>query len=218
MNKAILMTVLAVIAMVLTGCASANRTQQKGDSNVYHLTGVPKPYTAGDSASARYKAFVGPYEVHEEHHGKQEFRTVNYSEFIKAALAKRFGTNVTFVDNPEGADIEILMKRKISGYNLKSADLQFITARVNGVIVTAKGQIYHRKLHWPPNDEDLATEIQSAADALVSVLKETPNGSIEVASLSISVDSDIRYYKESDGVSVMEGPLGYNVENCLDLD
>jgi hypothetical protein len=217
MKKTILMTILAIIALALTGCAGADLAQKKGDNNVYHLTGVPKPYVAGVPASAKYKAYVAPYEVNEEHHGKQELRTVNYTEFIKAALAKKFGTNITFIDN-KGADIEIFIKRKINGYDLKSSDFQFITAQVNGVIVTAKGELYHRKPHWPPTAEDVTAEIESAADALVSVLKETPNGKIEVAPLRVSVDNDIRYYKESNGVSVMEGPLGYNVEKHVDAD
>jgi hypothetical protein len=156
--------------------------------------------------------------VNEEPHGKQEFRTVNYTEFIKAALTKRFGTNITFVDDPKGADISILIKRKMSGYDLKSSNFHFITAQVNGVIVTAKGQVYHRKPHWPPTAEDVAAEIEPAAEALVSVLKETPGGSIEVATLHVYADNDIRYYKESNGVSVMEGPLGYNVEKRIDVD
>ena len=217
MKKAILMTVLAVSALVLTGCAGADRAQKKGDSNVYHLTGIPNPYVAGVPASAKHKAYVAPYEVNEERHGKQEFRTVNYTEFIKAALAKRFGTNITFIDS-KGADIEIFMKRKISGYDLKNSDFHFITAQINGVIVTAKGQIYHRKPHWPPTAGDVAAEIESAAEALVSVLKETPDGKIEVAPLRVSVDNDIRYYKESNGVSILEGPLGYNVEKRVDAD
>jgi len=212
------MTVLAVIAMVLTGCAHADRVQLTEDANVYHLTVVPKPYAAGAPASAKYKAYVAPYEVNEEPRGKQQFRTVNYTEFIKAALAKRFATNITFVDDPKGADIEIFMKRKTSGYDLRSADVHFITARVNGVIVTAKGQIYHRKVHWPPTAEYVAAEIEPAADALVSVLKETPNGSIEVSPLHVFVDKDLRYYNERNGVSIMEGPLGYNVEKRIEAD
>ena len=218
MKKVTLITVLTVIAMVLTGCAHTNRSQREGDSNVYHLTGVPKPYSAGVPASAKYKAYVAPYEVNEEPHGKQEFRTVNYTEFIKAALTKRFGTNITFVDDPKGANIEIFVKRKISGYDLNSSKFHFITAQVNGVIVTAKGQVNHRKPHWPPTAQDVAAEIEAATEALVSVLKETPNGSIEVATLHVYADNDIRHYKESNGVSVTEGPLGYNVEKRIDED
>jgi hypothetical protein len=217
MNKAILITILALSALALTGCAGADRAQKKGDNNVYHLTAVSKPYTAGVPASAKYKAYVAPYQINEEPRGKQEFRTVNYTEFIKGALAKKFGTNITFVDN-KGADVEIFMKRKISGYDLKTSDFQYITAQVNGVVVTAKGEINRRKPHWPPTAEDVAAEIESAADALVSVLKETPNGKIEVSPLRVSADNDIRYYKESNGVSVIEGPLGYNVEKRVDAD
>jgi hypothetical protein len=217
MKKAILITVLTLSALALTGCAGTDRAQKKGDNNVYHLTAVSKPYTAGVLASAKYKAYVAPYQVNEEPRGKQEFRTINYTEFIKAALAKRFGTNITFVDT-KGADIEIVMKRKISGYDLKYSDFHFITTQVNGVIVTAKGEIYRRKPHWPPTAEDVAAEIESAADALVSVFKETPDGKIEVAPLRVSVDNDLRYYKESNGVTVMEGPLGYNVEKRIDVD
>jgi hypothetical protein len=217
MKKAVLTTILAIIALALTGCAGADRTQKKGDNNVYHLTAVSKPYVAGVPESAKYKAYVAPYAVKEEPHGKQEFRTVNYTEFIKGALTKRFGTNITFVDN-KGADIDIVIKRKISGYDLKSSNFQFITAQVNGIIVTAKGEIKRRKPHWPPTAEDVAAEIESAADALVSVLKETPTGKIEVSPLRVSVDNDSHYYKESNGVSVLEGPLGYNVEKRVDVD
>jgi hypothetical protein len=217
MNKAILITIVAVSALALTGCAGADRAQKKGDNNVYHLTAVSKPYVAGVPESAKYKAYVAPYEIKEEPRGKQEFRTVNYTEFIKGALAKKFGTNITFIDN-KGADIDIVIKRKISGYDLKSSDFHFIISQVNGVVVTAKGEIKRRKPHWPPTAEDVAAEVESAADALVSVLKETPTGKIEVSPLRVSVDNDIRYYKESNGVSILEGPLGYNVEKRVDVD
>jgi hypothetical protein len=39
-----------------------------------------------------------------------------------------------------------------------------------------------------------------------------------VATLNVYADNDILYYKESNGVSVMEGPLGYNIEKRIDID
>src|SRR5208337_2294960 len=136
--------------VIIAGCSTVDYPQHKGDSNVYHLNGVPKPFETGNPASAKYKAYVAPYKVGEERHGKQEFRTVNYSEFMKAALAKKFGGKLAFVAQPEQAGIVIEIRDEISAFDLKSSAFLYITAKVNGVFVTAKGEVFYRKPHWPP--------------------------------------------------------------------
>src|SRR5271157_1314132 len=135
MIKALLLAVTAVFAVISAGCSTLDYPQHKGDSNVYHLDSVPKPFVTGNPASAKYKVYVAPYKVGEERYGKQEFRTVNYSEFIKAALAKKFGGSLAFVDKAEHANIVIDMKDKRSAFDLKSSAFLYITAKVNGVFV-----------------------------------------------------------------------------------
>ncbi len=218
MFKTLLIAVSVVFAVIIAGCSTVDYPQHKGDSNVYHLNGAPKPFETGNPASAKYKAYVAPYKVDEERYGKYEFRTVNYAEFIKAALVKKFGGSLAFVGQAEQANIVIDMKHKISGFDLTSSALLYITAKVNGVFVTAKGQVYYRKPHWPPTPEDVASEVETAADALVSVLKEMPDGTMGVPVLNLYEDKDAYYFSERNGVSVMEGSLGYNVAKRIEVD
>ena len=218
MGKMSFIAVSAVFAVIIAGCSTVEFPQHKGDSNVYHLNGAPKPFETGSLASAKYKAYVAPYKAGEERYGKQEFRTVNYSEFIKEALAKKFGGSLAFVDQPEHANIVIDMKNKISAFDLKSSAFLYITAKVNGVFVTAKGQVYYRKPHWPPTSDDVASEVGTAADALVSVLKEMPDGTIGVSPLDLYEDKNTYYLSERNGVSVMQGALGYNVAKRIEVD
>jgi hypothetical protein len=218
MGKTSLIAVSLFFAVIIAGCSTVDYPQHKGDSNVYYLNGVPKPFETGNPASAKHKAYIAPYKVGEERYGKQEVRTVNYSEFIKAALAKKFGGSLAFVDQAEHADIVIDMKNKISAFDLQSAAFLYITAKVNGVFVTAKGQVYYRKPHWPPTSDDVASEVGAAADALVSVLKETPEGTIGVSPLDLYEDKDLYYFSKRNDVSVMQGPLGYNVAKRIEVD
>jgi len=207
---------LAVIAMA--GCSSVNYPQHKNDNNTYHLNGAPKPYQTGIVASAKYKAYVAPFKTKEERYGRQEYRVINYTEFIKAALAGKFGNNLAFVDREDQANVIVDMKSKINGFDLKSSVSLYITARINGVLVTAKGEVYYRKPHWPPTSDDVRTETETAADALVSVLREMPDGTLGVAPLNLYEDKDTYYFDERNGVSVMQGPLGYNVEKHIEVD
>ncbi len=218
MGKTSLIAVSAVFAVVVAGCSTVEYPQHKGDSNVYHLNGAPKPFETGQPAAAKYKAYVAPFKVNEERYGKQEFRTVDYSEFIKAALAGKFGVGLAFVDRADHANIVIDMRKKISAFDLKSSAILYITARVNGVFVTAKGQVFYRKPHWPPTSEDVDTEVGTAADALVSVLRKMPDGTIGVSPLDTYEDKDTYYFSERNGVSIMQGPLGYNVAKSLEVD
>lgn len=218
MGKTLLITISAVFAVIIAGCSTVGFPPHKGDSNVYHLDGAPKPYETGKPASAKYKAYVADYKVGGERYGNQEFRTVNYSEFIKAALAKKFGGSLAFVDQAEQANIVIDMKSKINGFDLKSSASLYITAKVNAVLVTAKGEVYYRKPHWPPTSDDVASEVGTAADALVSVLKEMPDGMIGVATLNLYEDKDTYYFSERNGVTVMQGSLGYNVAKRIEVD
>ena len=218
MDKTLLIVVSAVFAVIIAGCSTVDYPQHKGDSNVYHLNGAPKPFETGNSASAKHKAYVAPYKMGEERYGRQEFRTVNYSEFIKAALVKKFGGSLGFVDQPEHANIVIDMKDKISAFDLQSSAFLFITAKVNDVFVTAKGQVYYRKPHWPPTSDDVASEVGAAADALVSVLKEMPDGTIGVSPLDLYEDKDVYYFSERNGVSILQGAFGYNVAKRIEVD
>ena len=218
MGKPSLIAVTVFFAVIIAGCSTVDYPQHKGDSNVYHLNGAPKPFETGNPASAKYKAYIAPYKVDEERYGKKEFRTVNYSEFIKAALVKKFGDSLAFVDRAEHANIVIDMKYKISGFDLKSSASLYITAKVNGAFVTAKGKVDYRKPHWPPTADDVASEVETAADALVSVLKEMPDGTIGVSSLNVYEDKDTYYFSQHNGVSVIQGSLGYNVEKRIEVD
>ena len=218
MGKTALIAISAVFALLISGCSTVDYPQHKGDGNVYHVNGTPKPFEPGNLASAKYKAYVAVYKVGEERHGKQEFRTVNYSEFIKAALAKKFSGKLAFVDQAEQANIVIELRDKISAFDLKSSAFLYITAKVNGVFVTAKGQVLYRKPHWPPTSDDVASEVGTAADALVSVLKEMPDGKIGVSPLSLFEDKDTYYFSERDGVSMMQGAFGYNVAKRIEVD
>ncbi len=218
MGKTSLIAVSAVFAVLFAGCSTIDYPQHKGDSNVYQLNGAPKPFETGNPASAKYKAYVAPYNVNEERYGKQEFRTVKYSEFIKAALAEKFGGSLAFVDQPDHANIVIDMQNKESAFDLKSSAILYITAKVNGVFVTAKGQVFYRKPHWPPTSDDVASEVGTAADALVSVLKQMPDGTIGVSPLDLYEDKDTYYFSERNGVSVMQGAFGYNVAKRIEVD
>lgn len=218
MGKTSLIAALAFIAVFISDCSTVDYPQHKGDSNVYHLNGAPKPFESGNPASAKYKAYVAPYNVKEERYGKQEFRTINYSEFIKAALVKKFDGNLAFVDQAEHANIVIDMKDKVSAFDLKSSAFLFITAKVNGVFVTAKGQVLYLKPHWPPTSDDVASEVGTAADALVSVLKVMPDGKIGVSPLDLYEDKDTYYFSGRNGESVMQGALGYNVAKSIESD
>src|SRR5208337_3927070 len=204
--------------VIIAGCSTVDYPQHKGDSNVYHLNGAPKPFETSNPSAAKYKAYVAPYKVGEERYGKQEFRTVNYSEFIKAALAKKFGGSLAFVDKAEHANIVIDMKDKRSAFDLKSSAFLYITAKVNGVFVTAKGEVYYSKPHWPPTSDDVASEVGTAADALVSVLKEMPDGTIGVTPLNLYEDKDTYYFSERNGVTVLQGAFGYNVTKRVEVD
>jgi hypothetical protein len=217
MKNASFAIALAVALMMLSGC-SENYPLHKADNNVYHIVAVPKAYDTGDPASAKCKAYVAPFMVRNNRHGKWEYLTINYTEFIKSALSRRFGRNVSFVNSKEGADIAIETKRVIYGYDLKSSDYLYMTASVNGVIVTAKGQAYHYKTDLPPTAEGLSAEIEPAADALISVLRETSDGKISVKPLHVYSDPDIHYLRMSDGLTVEEGPLGYNVEKLIEVN
>ena len=218
MDKTLLIAVSAVFAVIIAGCSTVDYPQHKGDSNVYHLIGTPKPFETGSPASAKYKAYVAPYKIGEERYGKQEFRTVNYSEFIKAALVKKFGGSLAFVDQAEHANIVIDMKDKVSAFDLQPSALLYITAKVNGVFVTAKGQVYYRKPHWPPTADDVASEVGTTADALVSVLKEMPDGTIGVSPLDLYEDKDTYYFSERNGVSILQGAFGYNVAKRIEVE
>ncbi len=218
MNNHWLPAVAAVAVLIVTGCSSVNYPPHKNDNNVYHLNAAPKPYQTGNPVSAKYKAYVVPYKVNEERYGEQEYRSINYTEFIKAALAWKFGANIAFTDQEDHANIIVDMKSKINGFDLKSSAFFYITARVNSVLVTAKGEVYYRKPHWPPTSDDVTTEIQTAADALVSVLKEMPDGSVGVAPLNIYEDVNVYYFSERNGVSVSRGSLGYNVAKQIEVD
>jgi hypothetical protein len=218
MGKTSFIAVSAVFAVIIAGCSTVDYPQHKSDSNVYHLNGSPKPFETGTLASAKYKAYVAPYKVGEERYGKQEFRIINDSEFIKAALVKKFGDSLTFVDQAEHADIVIDMRDKVSAFDLKSSASLYITAKVNGVFVTAKGQVYYRKSHWPPTSDDVASEVGTATDALVSVLKEMTDGTIGVSPLDLYEDKDTYYFSERNGVSVMQGDFGYNVAKRIEVD
>ena len=218
MGKTSLIAVSAVFAVIIAGCSTVDYPQHKSDDNVYHLNGAPKPLETGNPASAKYKAYVAQYKMGEERYGKQEFRTVNYSEFIKAALAKKFGGSLAFVDQAEHADIVIDMKNKVNAFDLKSSAFLYITAKVNGVFVTAKGQVYYRKPHWPPTSDDVVSEVGTAADAVVSVLKEMPDGTIGVSPLDLYEDKNTYYFSERNGVSVMQGAFGYNVAKRIEVD
>jgi len=218
MNKALLTAVAAIAAMIMTGCSSVNYPQQKNNIIAYHLNIAPKPYQPGNLASAKYKAYVAPYEVNAELYGKQGYGAVNYTEFIKAALAGKFGANLAFVDHEEHANIIVDLKSIVDAFDMESSVFLYLTARVNGILVTAKGAVYYRRPHWPPTTDNVTTAIEAAADSLVSLLKEMPDGTIGVAPLSIFEDKDVSYFTERSGVPVMHGPLGYNVEKRVEVD
>ncbi len=218
MSRLSLIALSAFFAVTIANCSTIDYPHHKGDSNVYHLNGAPKPFEAGDPATAKYKAYVAPYKVGEERYGKQEFRTVDYSEFIKAALARKFGGSLAFVDQAGHANIVIDMRNKVSAFDPKSSAFIYITAKVNGVFVTAKGEVHYLKPHWPPTSDDLVSEVGAAAEALVSVLKEMPDGTIGVSPLNLYEDKDTYYFSERNGVSVMQGPLGYNVAKRIEVD
>jgi hypothetical protein len=217
MNNTFFVTALAVTFMMLSGCAE-NYPLHKVDNNVYHIVAAPKVYASGDFASAKYKAYIAPYMVRDDRRGKWEYLTVNYAEFIKSALYGRFGKNVAFVDSKEGADIVIETNKVIYGYDLKSSDYVYMTARVNGITVTAKGEAAHYKNDLPPTPEGLSAEIEPAVGALISVVREESDGKISIAPLRVYSDHDIHYFKEANGLTVEVGPLGYNVENRVEVN